>query len=248
MTVLSLAVKGNQATIIPPLLVATLVNNTQNANIDINFEDAVTLSGSKDGESTHLVMGDGSSIYGIIPVVNKLIELYPSLSTAHGELVSCGSVTAERSNAHSLEQQREWITRLPHFFPPDYKSVEDHLFQLDSHLTLRSHVVGYTLTTADLVIWGAIRGHRAAASSMKKGSLANVSRWYRYIEESNPWITTAVQAMNAQAQAKKAADSSKGGNYDISLPDTDKGVVTRFPPEPSYVQQHVRSLCSSCSL
>lgn len=81
---------------------------------------------------------------------------------------------------------------------------------------------------------------------MKKGSMINVSRWYRYIEESNPWITTALQAMNAQAQAKRTADSSKGGNYDISLPDTDKGVVTRFPPEPSYVQQNASSLHASC--
>jgi len=120
------------------------------------------------------------------------------------------------------------------------------LFQLDSHLTLRSYMVGYTLTTADLVIWGAIRGHKAAASFIKKGSLVNVSRWYRYIEESNPWITSALQAMNAQAQAKRAADSSKGGNYDISLPDTDKGVVTRFPPEPSYVMRNASSLRALC--
>jgi len=127
------------------------------------------------------------------------------------------------------------MTRLPKFFPPDFKSVEGPLFELDSHLTLRSHIVGYTLTTADILIWGAIRGHKAAASAMKKGSMINVSRWFRYIEEANPWITAAVQSMNAQAQAKKAADSSKGASYDIALPDTDKGVVTRFPPEPSYV-------------
>ncbi len=63
--------------------------------------------------------------------------------------------------------------------------------------------------------------------------MANASRWYKYIEEANPWITAAVQAMNAQTQAQKIADSSRGASFDISLPDADKGVVTRFPPEPS---------------
>ena len=240
MPVLNLAVKANQATVIPPLLIATLINNTQNGNIHVNFEDAVALTGLKDGESTQLLIDEGPSVHDTISVVNKLIELNPSLSTAHGELVKSEISTTEDAIAHNVQQQKEWISRLPHFFPPDYKSVEDHLFQLDSHLTLRSHIVGYTLTITDLVIWGAIRGHRAAASAMKKSSMINVSRWYRYIEESNPWIATAVQAMNAQAQAKKAADSSKGGNFDISLPDTDKGVVTRFPPEPSYVERTCR--------
>ena len=89
MTVLNLAVKANQATVIPPLLVATLVNNTQDANIEINFEDSSGLKGSKDGESTQLTM-NGSSNQGTVSVVKKLIELYPSLSTTHGDLVSQG--------------------------------------------------------------------------------------------------------------------------------------------------------------
>jgi len=109
------------------------------------------------------------------------------------------------------------------------------MLELDSHLTLRSHVVGYRLTVADLAVWGALRGNKVAYAAIKKGAMLNVSRWFKYIEETNAWTTDAVHALNAQAQEKKSAMSKAGGSYDIALPDTEKGVVTRFPPEPSYV-------------
>ena len=86
---------------------------------------------------------------------------------------------------------------------------------------------------ADLSVWGAVRGNKVAFAAVRKGALPNVSRWFRFIEETNPWIAAAIQSANAQAQAKKATKSSEGASYDIALPDTEKGVVTRFPPEPS---------------
>ena len=113
------------------------------------------------------------------------------------------------------------------------------MLELDSHLTLRSHVVGYSLTVADLSVWGALRGNKIAHAAVRKGAMLNITRWFKYIEETNPWISDAVHALNAQAQEKKNAKSKEGGSFDIALPDTDNGVVTRFPPEPSYV-----SLCS----
>jgi len=117
--------------------------------------------------------------------------------------------------------------------PTDFKSVEGPLHELDAHLTLRSYVVGYDLTVADLSVWGAIRGNKVAFAAVKKGSMLNVSRWFKFIEETNSWIAAAIQSANAQAAAKKATKSSEGASYDIALPDTDKGVITRFPPEPS---------------
>lgn len=115
------------------------------------------------------------------------------------------------------------------------------MLELDSHLTLRSHVVGYRLTVADLAVWGALRGNKVAYAAIKKGAMLNVSRWFMYIEETNSWIADAVHALNAHAQEKKSAMSKAGGSYDIALPDTEKGVVTRFPPEPSYVRSKLGS-------
>lgn len=120
------------------------------------------------------------------------------------------------------------------FYSTDFKCVEKSLLEFDAHLLLRSYIVGYDITVADLAIWGAIRGNKIAHAAAKKGAMINLGRWFRYIDETNPWISAAVQLANAQAQAKKSAKSSEGASYDIALPDTEKGVVTRFPPEPSY--------------
>ena len=122
---------------------------------------------------------------------------------------------------------------MPTLIPSDFKAVEGPLLELDAHLTLRSYIIGYTLTVADLCVWGALRGNKIAYAAVKKGNIVNVSRWFRFVEEANPWIATALQSLNAQAQEKKTAKSKEGASYDIALPDTAKGVVTRFPPEPS---------------
>lgn len=123
--------------------------------------------------------------------------------------------------------------RIHPFYATDYKSVENSLWKLNAHLTLRSHIVGYSLTVADLSVWGAIRGNRVAYAAIKKGTCGHVSRWFRYIEDINPWTVNVIQSLNAAAAAKKAVKSKEGASYDVALPQTEEGVVTRFPPEPS---------------
>lgn len=117
----------------------------------------------------------------------------------------------------------------------DFKTIERPLLELDSHLTLRTHIVGYSLTVADLSVWGAVRGNKVAYTVIKKGNMLNLSRWFRFVEETNHWIVTTIHSLNAQALEKKVAKSKEGASYDVALPDIEKGVVTRFPPEPSYV-------------
>lgn len=72
-----------------------------------------------------------------------------------------------------------------------------------------------------------------ALAAIKKGSMLYVSRWFKFVEESNPWATEAVQALNAKSEERKSVKSKEGGSFDIALKDTAKGVVTRFLPEPS---------------
>ncbi len=130
-------------------------------------------------------------------------------------------------------QVTEWLSKTAKFASTDFKSVEGPLLELDSHLTLRSYVVGYTLTVADLSLWGAIKGNKISVAAIKKGSMLHVSRWFKFVEETNSWITTAFHSLNAKAEERKSAKSKEGGSYDIALQNTEKGVVTRFPPEPS---------------
>ncbi|MCJ1467515.1 hypothetical protein MMC07_006140 [Pseudocyphellaria aurata] len=214
-TVINIASKANQAITLPALLVAFYVKEfCPNASITANF-DEVEILNAGDGASVELIFGNDSPIYGPEKVIEKFLVAYPSITGKHENLV------------------KEWLGRIARLVPADFKSLEGPLLELDSHLTLRSYVVGYTLTVADLSVWGAIRGNKIAYAAVKKGSMLNVGRWFKFIDETNPWITTALQSLNAQAQEKKTAKSKEGASYDIALLDTEKGVVTRFPPEPS---------------
>lgn len=115
----------------------------------------------------------------------------------------------------------------------DFKALDPVLQRLDAHLLMRSFVVGYSLSTPDIALWGALRGNRVAVAALKKATLVNLTRWYRFLEELCPWTTTAVESVNAVAKEKKVAKSKEGASYDIALKNTENGVVTRFPPEPS---------------
>lgn len=103
--------------------------------------------------------------------------------------------------------------------------------ELESHLTLRSYIVGHSLTTADVGVWGALRGNKVFHGV--RGKYVNVSRWFEFIQDSNPWITPAVEGLYATVRRRRTAASAAGGNYNIGLKNTENGIVTRFPPEPS---------------
>ena len=121
--------------------------------------------------------------------------------------------------------------------PQNMKDIETPLAELDSHLTLRSYICGHKLTSIDLIVWGALRSNHIARAYIRQGLRVCLTRWFNFIEESNPWIADAVTTASASTKPTKEEKTTntadEGGNYDIGLQDTGKGVVTRFPPEPS---------------
>ncbi|KAI9802380.1 MAG: hypothetical protein M1833_001886 [Piccolia ochrophora] len=215
---LKIATRADQHLTLPALLTATWVNNTTaTTTICISFDDAATLTTTTDKPTAvTLVPNDGSAVQDSQPIVRALVDAYPK---------------ATKGSYPELED--EWLNRAPALASPDFKSANDPLSQLDSHLVLRSYIVGYDLSVADVVVWAVIRGSRATYGFIKKGHLVNVARWFRHIEDAHPWVVEAVETLNVQVREKKSAKSKEGGSFDIALPDTEKGVVTRFPPEPS---------------
>lgn len=118
---------------------------------------------------------------------------------------------------------------------PDFKAIEPHLVALDKHLILRTFVEGYSLSEADSKIWVTIRSNKVANAFLKRGALPNLGRWFTYIEQTRPEIQEEIKAKDEAERARKAGLSKAGASYNMALQDVEKGVVTRFPPEPSYV-------------
>lgn len=135
-------------------------------------------------------------------------------------------------------QIAEWQTRAEALKPLNLKAIEPSLLELDAHLTLRTHIVGYTLTDADTTVWKTLRENRVAHAFVKQNLMPSLCRWFRYIEEAYP--QSVVIAVRPKEDAKKDGKDkgTKGkddANYDIGLQDVGDGtgIVTRFPPEPS---------------
>ncbi|KAJ9264612.1 hypothetical protein DTO212C5_6994 [Paecilomyces variotii] len=210
-----LANRANGAALLPVLLVATSVNEARPSPlIAVTYEDTAVLP---DGDNAVVKFNgpSGSPVYGTENAIKELRATYPFL----------------KGKDEKLEDT--WLSEVENLVTLDFKALEPHLQRLDKHLILRSFIVGYSLSAPDVAIWGALRGNRVGVAAVKKGSFINLSRWFRFVEELCPWTSAAYEALNASARERKAAKSKEGASYDISLKNTEKGVVTRFPPEPS---------------
>ncbi|DBA68340.1 TPA: hypothetical protein ACH3X2_013650 [Trebouxia sp. C0005] len=116
---------------------------------------------------------------------------------------------------------------------------------VDQFLSLRTYLVGYKLSIADLQIWGQLQASLQWEKIRKSGKLPHLTRWYNFLSQTSPLKelleANAPKKSAAAERVKEAAahkGSSKGaaetGSFEIDLKDAVEGkVVTRFPPEPS---------------
>ncbi|KAF9500578.1 glutamate-tRNA ligase [Pleurotus eryngii] len=113
-----------------------------------------------------------------------------------------------------------------------FNEIVAALDSLDDHLTFRSFLVGHTITAADWIVWGALKGNIKAFGLLKNNGHPHISRWFSHLESLES-IQTALAAFTS-AKASKARSNKTAAGFALGLHGAKEGeVVTRFPPEPS---------------
>ncbi|KAK9829157.1 hypothetical protein WJX72_004236 [[Myrmecia] bisecta] len=110
------------------------------------------------------------------------------------------------------------------------------------YLSLRTYLVGYALSVADIACWGQLQGLLQWDKLKRSGSHPHLARWTELVggvpELAEVLEQHAPKRRRTAGEVNKDAASGRGGgdtgSYNIDLPDAVEGkVVTRFPPEPS---------------
>ncbi|TVY84574.1 putative cytoplasmic glutamate--tRNA ligase [Lachnellula suecica] len=215
-----IATKANLASVLPSLVIALHLQRQQPSllpTVSKTYHDGASLPSK---EAISMKYFDGKSYSGQV-IVRYLADL-------------ANSEAGNNLQRISSKQVQEWVERSESFLATDFKSLRSSLFELNSHLTLRSFIVGYSITVADLAVWATIRGNRICNSLIKQAPIQeNALRWYNYIEDSNTWLSETIAELTGFESKERAAASAAGASYEIDLPDIKGPMVTRFPPEPS---------------
>ncbi|EGG14030.1 glutamate-tRNA ligase [Cavenderia fasciculata] len=150
-----------------------------------------------------------------------------------------------------------WIQKGAHI---SSEKVEQFVGELNDHLTLRTFVVGFNLSLADIVLFARTQLFKPLKDELaaKSKTLPHIHRWLNYLLSLDAFKETV--AIFSPAEKKPVAKATKdtaatttasttststeepkkglmgwAGNFEkLALPDLIEGKVrTRFPPEPS---------------
>ncbi|KAG9336815.1 hypothetical protein JZ751_003163 [Albula glossodonta] len=118
-------------------------------------------------------------------------------------------------------------------------SLTPALEDLDKALSLRTFLVGHSLTLADLCVWASLRGSGGwQAILAKPGPFSHVRRWYSFLSTQNPFTTVGNKWASSKVASSNGVAAEKEKKQDlgkfVELPGAEMGkVVVRFPPEAS---------------
>ena len=196
------------------------------SSLTVTYEDGLSGRGK---ELACTLQQDGSS-----QSTSDSLGIVKTLSSAFAATGVAGKDSEESDKIDVL------LSLTPPLLDPttgkDMAAVSQIADRLDAHLTLRSFLVDYHLTAADLGVWGALRNSNPLVPILRRGQHPHLARWYSFIESSDPVQKTLTafqeEAKNLLKGKKRAGAASS--SFDEGLPNAIKGkVVTRFPPEPS---------------
>ncbi|NP_001121346.1 glutamyl-prolyl-tRNA synthetase 1 S homeolog [Xenopus laevis] len=187
----------------PPLAVLWTVEHLK-GQIQINVQE---------GKDTHLRVTDTISFTDVHSIVRYLARL----ATDKG--LSGSHLTEQTEVSHWMEFSQTRLMQKPDF--------STGLQELNNCLSLRTYLVGNTLTLADICVFSALEASNEWQTLVQKGQTpVNVRRWYTFLEPQLGFWNKS----NNRVPSEKKQDVGKF----VELPGAEMGkVVVRFPPEAS---------------
>ncbi|KAJ2847423.1 glutamate--tRNA ligase [Coemansia brasiliensis] len=222
MTSLTLAQKGNPLPYVPGAL-AEYANSISPGTFSVKWQEGSSLKAKDKVANAVITTDNGEESVGQGPVVAYILRFLPQMSP---EISQWLTFALEKLGTAAA-----------------FKDLEQAFAQLDHHLQMRSYLAGYTVTAADVAVWGALRASAIFQRNLKLESQQVLGeallRWYAHIS-TQPFVERLNESL-AQLQANSSKKGGSGenkstdqGKFDLGLENVEDGkVVTRFPPEPS---------------
>ncbi|XP_034163959.2 bifunctional glutamate/proline--tRNA ligase [Pangasianodon hypophthalmus] len=178
----------------------------------------------EEGKDTKLQVSDQVQFSDVNSITRYLARVAPSLGLYGSNMLEQTEVD------HWLEFSARRLSGQP--------DLAQALTELDAALSLRTFLVGHTVTLADLCVWAALKGSGEwQAVQAKPGSFPHVCRWFSFLSSQVPFseVGTKWASKLAGSQATPVVKEKKQdvGKF-VELPGAEMGkVVVRFPPEAS---------------
>ncbi|CAK6442203.1 unnamed protein product [Pipistrellus nathusii] len=107
--------------------------------------------------------------------------------------------------------------------------------ELNHCLSLRTYLVGNSLSLADLCVWATLKGTAAWQEQLQQNSApVHVKRWFGFLEAQQAFQSVGTKWNVSATKAKGAPQKKPDVGKFVELPGAEMGKVTvRFPPEAS---------------
>uniref|UniRef100_A0A7N5K3C8 Bifunctional glutamate/proline--tRNA ligase n=1 Tax=Ailuropoda melanoleuca TaxID=9646 RepID=A0A7N5K3C8_AILME len=107
--------------------------------------------------------------------------------------------------------------------------------ELNHCLSLRTYLVGNSLSLADLCVWATLKGNAAWQEQLKQNKApVHVKRWFGFLEAQQAFQSVGTKWNVSATKAKAIPEKKQDVGKFVELPGAEMGKVTvRFPPEAS---------------
>jgi len=183
------------------------------------LESKFKVEWSADGEGE--LHNNGQVVKGGVEILKNIVSQSAS-TLLYGD--AAGSVHVDK-----------WVQfALKEVMTSDQALANKSIAALNVHLRMRSFIVGYHVTVADLILFESLKISSAWTKCLKSKSAVesypHLLRWFNFIQ-SHEVVQASIQKSEAGLSGLKKKDQA---SFDIDLQGAVRGaVVTRFPPEPS---------------